>query len=316
MLRQHFKIAFLLLILLTPLTIFGGIVGVEHIRTLARGNYFFEQTRSRPDIFSISITFPNGKSVSVEKKDSFWHIKEADDYYASFTRVNALVKLIRDTVIYRADKARDDTYAETLFANSVHITSRDIYGNIVDVADIAPLRDGNKFHNARLNNDGFIYQLIGDFSLSSNVMDWVQMPLFAWDNDFVKSVHSENFEVYRRFRGDDFRNDKENRTYPHVLNLINNFLYLGAEEIKHASTFDLQNYQKSGYYEITLFGGLLYQISIYNKGDEYWLSVRLTRGGIINQASLKILKENSMLYDGWFFKINADKGQLISGFVL
>lgn len=73
---------------------------------LSKGNYFFEQTRRRADIASISISFPDGHTVTIEKKDDFWRIAEADDYFASFAKINCLTSLIRNTVIYRADPIR------------------------------------------------------------------------------------------------------------------------------------------------------------------------------------------------------------------
>ena len=62
--------------------------------------------------------------------------------------------------------------------------------------------------------------------------------------------------------------------------------------------------------------GIIYRVDIYNHSDKYWLSVRLDREGLVNSDAVKRLQESSLLYDGWFFKINSDKGKIISGYVL
>ncbi len=314
MLRKHISIALLLLVVVLPITIIGSIRTASQVRIFSRGSYFFEKTRNSVDVLSVTIVFSDNKTITIEKKDSFWRIKEADDYFASFAKVNALISLIRNTIIYRADPLSDGNYSQ--FSDGIKITSTDSHGNIVDDACILPLQDDNSRHYALLNNDGYLYQLNGDFSLSSNVADWLQMPLFSWDNNNIKRIKADNFEVYRRTSSADFRMSGSNMICPQIANLISNFCYLIAEDIRHATHFELSRYQKMGYFEIFLFGGLLYKINLYQGEDGYWIRVRMDKGGLINQPSLNILKENSILYDGWYFKINTDKGKLISGFVI
>lgn len=314
MLRKHIRVALLLLAVVLPLTIFGSIHTAGQMRIFSRGSYFFEKTRENADILSVSITFPGGKTITVEKKDSFWRIKEADDYFASFAKVNALIALIRNTVIYRADALNSDSPLQ--ISDAIRIASSDSHGNIVDDAYILPLKDGNSRHYALLNDDGYLYQLKGNFSLSSQVSDWLQMPLFSWDNRRIKRIKTDRFEVYRRTTGSDFRTAGSNKICPQIANLIGNFAYLVADDIRHASHFIPEKYQKAGYFEIYLFGGLVYKISLYHGEDGYWMRVRLDKGGLINKPSLNVMKENSILYDGWYFKINTDKGKLISGFVI
>lgn len=137
MLQKHLKIAVLLLILLVPLTISGILRNGKQFHMLSKGNYFFEQTRRRADIASISISFPDGHTVTIEKKDDFWRIAEADDYFASFAKINALTSLIRNTVIYRADPIRKNDAVFSDRTKHIVITSKDTLGGIVDKATIA-----------------------------------------------------------------------------------------------------------------------------------------------------------------------------------
>ena len=71
MLQKHLKIAVLLLILLVPLTISGILRNGKQFHMLSKGNYFFEQTRRRADIASISISFQTGTPLLLKRRMIF-----------------------------------------------------------------------------------------------------------------------------------------------------------------------------------------------------------------------------------------------------
>lgn len=314
MLLKHIKIALICLLIAVPLLVYGIYLNSTKIHLLARGNYFFEATRNSADITQIEIVFPNQKSIHIQKTDNFWRISEADGYYASFAKINALVSLIRNTVIYRADYIHEKEM--DLFENPLKIISSDKNGNIVDEAIIAPLKDGNKYYYALLNNDNFLYQLNSNFELSSYVMDWVQMPLFTFNISNVKRIKNDDFEVYRRFDDENFKDVHSSNEYSHLQQLLDNFWYLSADEIKNANFVNFDNFSKIKHFEITLFNGIIYEIDLFSQDLDYWISVHLNREGLIDKSSLQQIKENSLLYDGWLFKINSSKGAIISEFIL
>lgn len=314
MLLKHIKTALILLLFIIPFFAYAIHLNGTRIHLLSRGNYFFDLTRNRADIAQIKFVFPNQSSIHITKTDDFWRIKEADNYYAAFAKINALVNLIRSTVIYRADAIHENELA--LFNNPLKIISTDSSGNVVDEATIAPLKDGNKYYYALLNNDGFLYQLNSNFELSSHVMDWVQMPLFAFNISHVKRIKTDDFEVYRRFDNENFKDANSSNEYSHLQKFIDNFWYLSATEIKQAAHFDKEKFPQPKQYSITLFNGIIYEINLYSLNGDYWISVHLDREGLIKKSSLQQIKENSLLYDDWFFKIDPDKGAIISEFVL
>ncbi len=312
---KHIKAAGVLLCLTLSLLTWGIIQNGKQVHSLSRGSYFFSKTRDHAHIAQIAITFPDSSVISIEKKDDLWRIKEADDYYAAFSKVNALVELIRNTTIYRADKLQGDD-SNTFFDDAIKIKSMDDNGDIIDSAVIAPRRENNKYHYAIRGNDHMLYQLSGNFVLSSNRMDWVQMPLLTFNNKQIRRIKTDTFEVYRRFPAENFKSVKTGGETPHIKGLIDSLWYLSAEDVCHAVNFKTESYKKIKNYEITLFGGAIYLLDIYNSGDDYWLSIRLNKAKLLSDDTAKKLIENSILYDGWFFQIDKDKGAIISGFVL
>ena len=147
-------------------------------------------------------------------------------------------------------------------------------------------------------------------------MDWVQMPLFTFNINHVKRIKADNFEVYRRFENENFKDVQTSTEYTHLQKLLDNFWYLTADEIQQISQSDLAAFSKVNHFDITLFNGIIYQIDIYTQNRAYWITVKLNREGLINKASLQQIKENSLLFDGWIFKINHDKGINLAEFIL
>lgn len=313
MILKNIKIAVILLCFLLPLLCFGIFLQTKQVHLFSRGDYFFDKTRNHANISQIALLFPDNKAIHIQKKNDFWTIKEGDNYYASITKINALVGIIRNTIIYRSDLFKDTD--KSLFNNAIRLISYDSKGNIVDEASIAPLEKNNKYYSALRNNDGFLYQLNTKLLLSQNAMDWVQMPLITWDFKQIKRIKTNNFEVFRRFEYEDFQDINSPNVFSSIKGLTDNFWYLTAEEIKNISQFDTSKFPKIKNYEITLFNGIIYNIDIFSDGTQFWISIQLKKDAFIKKPSLQFIKENSMLYDGWFFKINPDKGHIITEFV-
>jgi len=312
---KHIKIAALLLCFSLPLMFWGIVKNVRFAQTLSRGNYFFENTRVNTDVHSFILSFPNGNVITLEQKNNLWRIKEADDYYADFNKINTFIGLIRNTTIYRADEIEDSSLLNYK-QNALSIQALDSSDKIIDDAHIVPKKDVNKFHYATLNDKNILYQLNNSFDLSPHVMDWVKMPLLAISYDQIKSIQGSKFTVSRRFASENLKNIEDGFVVPQIQNLISQLWYLGAEDIKHALHFNRSQYQLVQTFNITTFDGIIYIIDVLLHDNEYWLHISLDREMLISPEVLYKIKENSMLYDGWFFKINSQVGEVIANFTI
>ncbi len=311
---KHLKIGIFILLLTLPLFIYGIYLNNSKIHTLSKGNYFFEATRDHPHIVSIIIKFNNGKTITLKKQNQLWRAIEADGYLVSFAKINTLISLIRNTIIYRTDKLKKD---EVPFdkKNSITIQSIDTNGNIIENAIIALKSKNNKHHYALLNNDGFLYQISENYNLNSNVLDWVQAPILKIRENEIKKIKTDKFSVSRRFKNDTFTSNTDSDNIFLLPNLIEHLWFLTAIDIKHSANFKLSDYKKVKFYEILLFNGIIYKLSIYlSNTNEYWLHVKLDKNILMSEDGVKWLKENNILYDGWFFKIPKEEGILFSTF--
>ena len=312
---KHIKIA-LILLSVSFLFMFSGIMQNRLLaQTQSRGNYFFEKTRNDAYIQSLVLNFPEDKKITFTQTDGLWHIREADDYYADFSKINTLIKIIRDTTIYRADKIMN-TDVSAIFKEALSIKSIDSNGKIVDEALIAPKQDVNKFYYAMLNHQPLLYQLNGQFELSPLLMDWVHSPILALPYKQIKRIKSDTFNVYRRFLGGNMLDVATGESVTRIQNLAQHFWYLSADDIKHALHFNREKYDQTKSFTITSFDGCIYQLTFFYNQQEYWVNVKLDREKIVSPAVIKSIKENTILYDGWYFKINPSVGAAITNFIL
>ncbi|MBO5038495.1 MAG: hypothetical protein J6C85_03455 [Alphaproteobacteria bacterium] len=312
---KHIKIAVLLLCLALPFSIVGLYKNNQHALTLSRGNYFFEKTRNTADISSIVLNFNGKDTVSLVKKEGIWRVKEADDYYASLTKTNALLKLIYNTFIHRIDELHDEDNKK-FGSETIQITSYNEAGDILDLAIIAAKDLNNKYHYAKLNQNDFLYQLDGDFSLSAVLTDWLQMPILQIAYNQIKRITTDNFDVYRRFKDEELKEVQSGREVSQMRRFANYLWYLNAIEVRHAIHFKKQDFKLKKSIKLTTLDGIIYRINLFSNDRDYWLNIELDRERLLADDALFIINENKMLYDGWFFKINPETGEGISTFSL
>lgn len=307
---KHLKFAGIILFFSVLFMGFGIHLNSNRVLRLAKGNYFFEQTRNSSIISQIVISFPNNNTVSVVKKGDLWHIKEADDYFASFLKINSLVSLIRSTIIFRADTIKNNVLPFKK-EECIKISSIDNKGNIVDEAFIAPKMKENKHHYALLNGEKFLYQISGNYNITSNAMDWVQMPILKITEKEIKEIKCDKFHLYRRYSEDVFINVNSEKVVDYVDSFINSLWYLSSDKIYHSVNFDMNSYKRVKDFQISLFNGIIYNISFYEKNEEYVVNIKLDNDFLMSNEGINWLKENSILYDGWYFKIPKERGKVL-----
>ena len=312
---RHIKIAGFILCITLTLMFWGIFRNFHYTQTLSRGNFFFENTKKATNVQTIELKFADNHVVTLQQKDNLWHVKEADTYYASFRKINSLVKLLYQTAIYRADYLSKDK-RQQLPADFVSVITYNKDGKVIDNAKIFSKNDNNKFYYALLNDTDYLYQLNGNFEFSSLVMDWVQMPLLALAEKNIKRIQTDDFNVFRRFQSEELKTVDTHINVPQIQNLLQNLWYLTAEEIKTGNHFEKDKFPHSKKYEITMLNGIIYTLNVFYDDNEYWVSLKLDKEKIASIEAKRIIEENNMLYDGWFFKINNETGAAIVNFIL
>lgn len=312
--QKQIKIALALFIFSALFCMTGVILSSNRMHLLSKGTYFFENTRQNNNINKIILSFPNGKKISFFQKNNLWRIEEVDDYFASFSKIDSLFKLLRDTTIFRTD-ALDEKVKNSIMTENTSIKTFDDKGNLVDEASIAPKKENNKYHYAILNGKPFLHQINGNYAISSLVMDWIQ-PLPQIESSKIKNIKTDNFDIYRQHTLDKFKNSKDKQQLFHADKLVDHILNLPIEDIKHTANFSHKTFIKVKHYDITLFNGIIYEMNIFSDDIEYWASIKLNQENLISTDVSNFLEEKNLLFDGWYFKIDKDVGESLRYFVL
>ena len=312
---KHLKTALFFFCFSLAILFWGGYQNVNRILSMSRGNYFFENTKNSSALKLFRLRFPDNKTVTLEKKDNFWRIKEADDYFVDFAKINTFMKLIFQTIIYRADYI-DSEKLPALMSDTLSIISVDEKGTILDTAIISPKSENNKFNYATLNNDNLLYQINGSFELSPFFADWIQSPLLAIPDNDIKFIHTDEFHAYRRYPSDELRLKDATQDVPQLRNLISSLWYLSAVDVKQAVHFKSNDYTSQRKYEITTFSGLIYELNLVYNANEYWLSINLREDVLISNQARVFFDENRVLYEDWYFLLPTDIGKTLANFSL
>lgn len=312
--KLHIRAALFIVCITLLLLGIGFFQHKNYFYAMSRGNYFFENSRNNLKLQTVIVDFGNEQKITLKQQNGIWRIKEADDYFASSYEANALLKFISDTVVYRIDKLKDSDMQH--LKNTLKITCLDNNNTVLDVAEIAPKTENNKYHYALLNGNSYLYQLKGHFAPSFVLMDWVQMPFLQIYEDDIKRIKTDNFEVYHRFSGDSFKSVENDESAAHIGQLLNNIKLLNAEEIIHITHVNKSLFKKIKHYQITLFNGLIYGVDLYKNNNDYWMNIHLDKENIASADITNFIKNRQILYDGWLFRINPDKGYIISSFAL
>ena len=73
----------------------------------------------------------------------------------------------------------------------------------------------------------------------------------------------------------------------------------------------MNSYKRVKDFQISLFNGIIYNISFYEKNEEYVVNIKLDNDFLMSNEGINWLKENSILYDGWYFKIPKERGKVL-----
>lgn len=312
---KHLRTAFFLFCLSFIILLWGGYKNVNRILSMSRGNYFFEKTKASSALAYFRLNFPNNTTITLEKKENFWRIREADGYYADFAKINSFMKLIFQATVYRADYIDPEKLFFSVH-DSLGIVSVDDQNQVLDTALIAPKNESNKFYYATLNGNNLLYQINGLFDISPFFSDWIQSPLLAIPDKDIKSIHTDKFHAYRSYPSDTIKLSETAQDVPQLQNLMNSLWYLSAIDVKRADHFNLQDYSLQKAYKITTFSGIIYDLNLFYNADEYWLSIALSSANLITNHAQHFLNENRMLYDGWYFRLAPNIGKTLANFSL
>lgn len=261
------------------------------------GSYVFADTLS--EIGSLSeITVQSADSeINLELVDGLWRVKEADGYYANY---NLLKSFFSD--IYNAKyNSKVTESGDDFFENYRIITFKDKNGKYIDSIMLGK-KDAKHIYTFAKKEDVFLID--GTYNLPMGLVSWIQNPVFSFEEENVMSmklIDSEGkpseiafVETKINFRDYTFK--------PYF------------EAVLSEKNFTKSETQISGvkHFILTSYEGLIAEFKVFHKeNDEYWASIKIDTTTMPTLRVSEYVDNNKLLYEGWYFKIPAEVGDVI-----
>ena len=228
---HYTKQAFILFIISL---LFAGFIWLFNANTSENvlGNRVFENADNNIS----SIIFESERlSVTLDKSDNMWRIRQADSYFANHALANALVKFINYAKIYRRVEMTEEEIKK-YFSDNITIKIADMNNQPLGKIILSSRKDTPKTAYAQIEGKEGIFKIEEDIVFPTQFMFWLQQPLLNLYPAAIKSLRIDD-ETVTRQRGSKYfyREDKSPYSLSGIEKTLNN---LEFETVISAQNFD------------------------------------------------------------------------------
>lgn len=261
------------------------------------------------DFTKIVIETPENQ-VSLQKDERLWRVAEADNYYASFSKMQSLLDNISSA---RLGRKVTTPATEIIWKSMTLFDEQDKKVKSVVIGK-ALNQDVYYIHHPE---DKIIHFSTWKMELPDNLFSWTRQPLIDFDGKRIAKIEKNNKIVSRREEGDGFyNNQKENRyliseDYFRVFEILTDLHY---ERVLSSQEFSPEKYPHKQTLNLTTFDGLVTTIIVYTDQKEYWLQVKLSANRLPSTETKEYIEQNKPMYEDWWFKIDDTEGQALFNF--
>ena len=274
-------------------------------------HYTFAEASANPSLISsISLEFPEQKITFDKGDDQLWLVRNAESYPANYKFMTELLQFISSSAIYRqVDLSSEEK--QPLFAQGVRINLYDKAGNLLDTVLLGSKNNNHQMSYAQIGEDDETFMVENNIRLPSTVSLWLQQPLLSIDKSLVKSISINKQTASRSNRSLSFINTKTKKEV-RLDNLLQALNFVGFTDIRSAQNFDEQSAKKIKDIKIEEFNGLIFNLSLFKHGDEYWLKQSLSSAPLAHFSVQDFIQNSEFLYKYWYFQLHPKLGQILS----
>lgn len=250
-------------------TTFGLVaVGAISVAGLFTVPKFYAGEQKLPEVLMKTTSFTVDNSMNIERKNGVWSSKDDDFYPVDNQVVDILMGALSQATLSAKTCAEEPSGEPKLVMHGKK--------------DILLYHDENDAENAGVSvlyNDK-CHWLAGDFSIPSQPYLWFTQPLLPFSNQDIDEIYGadpDNFAFSELFFYQAARSD--------------DFFEWDSRKIK-----------------IVLQNGIVADLTIYNQGHSYWMSVNLGLTVMPTVEADEFVKNNGFLYEGWYFEIPQPEG--------
>lgn len=285
------------------------------------GNLVFAQAVEPSSKIKEIVVRTQQQTITLLPDNDFWHVKEADNYYANFDIIRTLFHNFKESRFIRRQTETPQLISDLSLANpyqnsahaGISVSIIGEKGQEYNQLILGKRDNDNLVQFARIPSLPDIFTITGQFTLPEELSSWTQQPLLALETKDLQALKIGDAKVSRSDTTRPFIIFQNQ----HPVKLINleslqrQIIYLNYEKVMSAQNFDDTLYPKHRHLELTTFNGLVYNLDILTDTQEYWLKLTLSTTALPTTETNDYIKNNAFLYDGWFFKLPDNTGRIL-----
>lgn len=287
------------------------------LNTKQIGDYVFENTNKEgTDVKKIIIKKPN-LQISLFYENKFWHVSEADGYYADLVTINKLFQDINTAKIEAMATNVSTKEAEIKESDIILGTEIQTYnakGKLLDSIIIGKKK--NNFFYAAKKGEEQIYLISGAFDFPNCLHYWLQQPLISIYPENIESIILQSNTgqqlAYRLSKQSPFYNIKQQEV--NITPLLEKFALLMFNNVKQIKNTPLNSLTPDKIVVLFPYSGLIYGVEIFKIEEDYWLKVDLSITRLPTKLASDYIKDSLFLYEGWAFKIERNLGKYLTNY--
>lgn len=261
--------------------------------------------------------------IELNQNDSFWTVKNKDGYFADFTYIHKLLTSI-NTSVYSIKLPFDDKLIKEKYLVNPEVEKegsgmliRTYVGDelldelIIGLSD----EDGTYFYARSMQDD--IWMIDGQFDLPITSEGWLLKPILSIPKGAIETIKIGENYISRSVKNGDFFDEKGMKVSTFILedllSGLNVFSAVKEENFKKQSL----TIKKEKQFEIETFYGLKFILNLYIDGNNIgWLNIKLSKTPLPIASVNDYIRDNSFLYDGWFFALYPSHTKILENFNL
>lgn len=301
---------------ISALCAISALIFVRHTDSaLENGNlYIAEEVFT--DIAEIQISTPSGQ-VTLLPEGHLWQVKKADYYYADFNLMHNLLTSLKTARIANKQNTTPDLITELNLQTSgdqktlaSSLSIKDAQGRVVEHILLGASTPDKEGTFAMRPTDTSIYTLNQYINFPKQLFSWVQQPITSIEENNIQQLKLNNKQYRRKDKGYPFQTQQGKDLAPSdFAQILQIFQYLPFEKVISAQNFDDTLYPNRAYISLTEFDGLVRNIEILTDNNVYWLKQTFSTTPLPTRQTNDYIKNNSFLYDGWYFQISPIEGK-------
>lgn len=274
-------------------------------------HYTFAEASASPSLVSsISLEFPDTKITFDKGDDKLWLVRNAESYPANYKFISELLNFISASAVYRPVKLSPEEKSR-VFAQGVRLNLYDKAGNLMDTVLLGSKNNNHQMSYAQIGEAGKTFMVENNIQLPSNISFWLQQPLLSVDKSLIKSIGINNQIASRSNRSLPLINSKTKKE-ARLGALLQALNYVSFTAVQSAQNFDEQAAKKVKTIKIEDFNGLIINLSLFKRGDEYWLKQSLSSAPLAHFSVKNFIQNSEFLYKYWYFQLSPELGQILS----